>query len=365
VNASDDGWRSGDGLRIRSRKPGDCIQDLDTPVLLVDLDRMEKNIRDWQACVQRRGVAFRPHIKTHKVPEIALLQVAAGARGIISAKISEAEPFAEAGIREICIAYPVFGEFKWRRVAKLAKSGVRVTVNCDSEEAARGLSKAAACAGVILYVQIDVDSGFHRGGVPFQEATSIERLARKIRSLPGLELDGLTTFRANGFAGATNPQEAGHEEGRLLTDLARKLREAGIEIREVTAGSTPTAKWAAEVEGITEVRAGTYVFNDLMQLGNQVVSEDDLALSVLCTVVSRQSSDRLTIDGGTKTFSGDAAKVVAGTSLPLVARAMDRQIFVERLTEEHGMARTEEPVRLGRKGPFHPLSRLYLCQSQR
>jgi len=173
-------------LNIRSPQPGDCIQDLDTPTVLVDLDRMEKNIRQWQSCIQDRGVKFRPHIKTHKVPEIALLQIAAGARGIIAAKISEAEPFAEAGITDICIAYPVFGELKWKRVAELAKRGVRVTVNCDSEDAAQGLSKAARDARVTIHVQVDVDSGFHRGGVPMQDIASIERLARRIKNLPGL-----------------------------------------------------------------------------------------------------------------------------------------------------------------------------------
>lgn len=282
------------------------------------------------------------------------MQVAAGAGGIMAAKISEAEPFAEAGITNICIAYPVFGEIKWNRIAELAKFGARITVNCDSEEAAQGLSKAAADVGVTIYTQIDVDSGFHRGGVPMHDIPSIERLARQIKDLPGLELDGITTFRAIGFAGATNPKDAGHDEGKLLTDIARKLREAGIEIREVTAGSTPTAKWAAEVEGVTEVRAGTYVFNDLMQLGNHVVSEDELALSVLCTVVSHQTPDRLTVDGGSKTFSGDVGKVAVGASVQTVARALDRAIFVERLTEEHGMARTEEPVRLGEKIRFVP-----------
>jgi len=341
-------------LNIRSPQPGDCIQDLDTPTVLVDLDRMEKNIRQWQSCIQDRGVKFRPHIKTHKVPEIALLQIAAGARGIIAAKISEAEPFAEAGITDICIAYPVFGELKWKRVAELAKRGVRVTVNCDSEDAAQGLSKAARDARVTIHVQVDVDSGFHRGGVPMQDIASIERLARRIKNLPGLEFDGLTTFRAIGFAGATNPIDAGHDEGQLLTEIADKLRDAGIGIHEVTAGSTPTAKWAGEVEGVTEVRAGTYVFNDLMQLGNKVVSEDELALSVLCTVVSHQTSDRLTIDGGSKTFSGDVGKVAAGVSVPTIARALERRIFVERLTEEHGMARTEEPVKLGEKIHFVP-----------
>ena len=123
----------------------------------------------------------------------------------------------------------------------------------------------------------------------------------------------------------------------------------------MTAGSTPTGKWVAEVAGVTEVRAGNYVFNDLMQLDRGIASEDQLALSVVCTVVSASGSDRVTIDGGTKTFSGDAGGVGTGQAAPAaIARAVDRRIFVERLNEEHGMARTEEEVKRGEKIRFYP-----------
>src|SRR5262249_26078441 len=151
---------------------GDRIEDLDTPLILADLDKMERNIADWQSWMDDHGVKFRVHIKTHKVPEIALLQLAAGrrrsrfpesntagARGICCAKISEAEPFAAAGADDIALAYPIFGEDKWGRVAQLAASGVRMTANCDSDEGARQASAAGAAAGVTLNLQIDVESG--------------------------------------------------------------------------------------------------------------------------------------------------------------------------------------------------------------
>ena len=156
-------------MALSHPKLGSSIYDLDTPVTLIDLDRLEKNIRDWQAHADKCGVKFRSHIKTHKIPEIARMQVAAGARGIVCAKVSEAEPFAAAGIEDICIAYPVVGETKWQRVAALAKTARRVTVNCDSEDAARGLSKAAAQAGVTVHLHIDIDSGLHRGGIPYED----------------------------------------------------------------------------------------------------------------------------------------------------------------------------------------------------
>lgn len=336
-------------------KRGSSIYDLDTPATLIDLDRLEKNIRDWQAHADRCGVKFRSHIKTHKIPEIARMQVAAGARGIVSAKGSEAEPFAAAGIEDICIAYPVFGEMKWQRLAALAGNIRSLTVNCDCEEAARGLSNAAARAGVTIDVQIDIDSGLHRGGIPCDDAPALERLATRIASLPGLQLAGITTYRSGAFPGAPNPKDAGHAEGRLLVEIANRLRAKGIEVKEVTAGSTPTGKWVAEVPGITEVRAGNYVFNDLMQLDHGIAREDQLALSVLCTVTSKSGGGRLTIDGGTKTFSGDAGGIGTGRAVPAaIARAVDRKIFVERLNEEHGMSRAEEEVRLGEKIRFFP-----------
>ena len=336
-------------------KPGDCIYDLDTPATLIDLDRLEKNIRDWQAGADKCEVQFRPHIKTHKIPEIASMQLAAGARGITCAKTSEAEPFAAAGIEDICIAYPVFGEAKWQRIAGLAKHIRKMTVNCDNQEAARGLSRAAVEAGVTIHLQIDIDSGLHRGGIACDDLAAVERLAGAIRSLPGVQFDGLTTYRSSGFPGAPNPRDAGHAEGRLLVEIANKLRSAGLEIRELTAGSTPTGKWVAEVPGITEVRAGNYVFNDLMQLNNGIATQEQLSLSVLCTVVSNTRRGYVTIDGGSKSFSGDAGGVRAGqTAPPVIAQAADRPIFVERLNEEHGMAHAEQEVKLGEKIRFFP-----------
>jgi D-serine deaminase-like pyridoxal phosphate-dependent protein len=336
-------------------KQGLSIHDLDTPVTLIDLDRLEKNIREWQAHADKCGVRFRCHIKTHKIPEIARMQISAGARGIVCAKVSEAEPFAAAGIEDICIAYPVVGEMKWKRVAALAGRVRSLTVNCDSAEAARGLSKAATEAGVTVHVQIDIDSGLHRGGIPADDATAVERLASEINSLPGVHFAGITTYRSGSFPGAPGPKDAGHAEGQLLVDVADRLRAKGIEVGEVTAGSTPTGKWVAEVPGVTEIRAGNYVFNDLMQLDHNIASEDQLSLSVLCTVASTNGAGRVTIDGGTKTFSGDAGGIGSGRAAPAsIARAAERRIFVERLNEEHGMARTEEPVKLGEKIRFYP-----------
>src|SRR6266498_2272552 len=284
---------------------GGRVEDLDTPLILADLDQVERNILDWQSWMDERGVKFRVHVKTHKVPEVALLQTAAGARGICCAKVSEAEPFAAVGIDDICIAYPVFGEQKWARAAELADQGVRMTLNCDGEQAVRQASEAASARGVVLHLQIDVDSGMRRGGVDMDDVDRIERLARTIVGLPGVDFDGLTTHRSYFMEGKRSREEEGHAEGQLLVDIAERLRARGLEVREVTAGGSFTGK-------------------------------DQLALTALCRVVSRWGDGGLTIDGGSKTFSGDRGVVGTGNAQeapPAMTFSTDDRVVIERLTE--------------------------------
>jgi D-serine deaminase-like pyridoxal phosphate-dependent protein len=343
---------------------GDRVEDLDTPLVLADLDRMVRNIQDWQSWMTERGVGFRVHVKTHKVPEIAVLQMAAGARGICCAKISEAEPFAAVGIDDICIAYPVFGELKWARIAEMAERGVRMTVNCDGEEAVRQSSEAAAARGVTLNLQIDVDSGMHRGGIEPDDIDRIEHLARVIRDLPGVDFDGLTTHRSYFFEGKRGLREEGRTEGQLLVDIAERLRSRRLEVREVSAGSSFTGKYVAEVPGVTESRAGTYVFYDAMHLNEGSATEDQLALTALCQVVSRWGDGGVTIDGGSKTFSGDRGVVRPGNAQgapPAMTSSTDNRVVIERLMEEHGMGRAQGDVALGEKLRFYPFHACTCC----
>lgn len=175
-------------------------------------------------------------------------------------------------------------------------------------------------------------------------------------ALPGLELEGVTTHRGVGFEGAATmtPTEAGLDEGRLLVGVAERLRARQIPIREVTAGSTITGRAVATVPGVTEVRAGTYVFNDLMQLGYTSAAPTDLALSILCTVISHHG-DRATIDGGSKTFADDYRVDGRIAGEPGFARAVDRPVFVGRLSEEHGMITAgAESIALGEKIAWFP-----------
>ncbi|HEY3289907.1 MAG TPA: alanine racemase, partial [Anaerolineae bacterium] len=270
-------------------KPGMLVQDLDTPALLVNVDRMERNIREWQAAVSAHGVSLRPHVKTHKVPQMAQMQLAAGAGGITVAKVAEAEVFAAGGAHDIFIAYPLVGSEKWRRAAELARQ-CRLIVGVDSEVGARGLSTAAANAGVVIGVRIEVDGGLNRAGVPADTAGSLCRL---VQQLPGLELDGIFGFRSVFFPGAAGRSvaELGRDEGEYYVRIAESLRADGIAIHSVSVGSTPTAKYAAAVPGVTEVRPGTYIFGDYMMAELDAVRYDDVALSILCTVVSRPAPD--------------------------------------------------------------------------
>ena len=337
---------------------GRSIDLLETPCLLVDLDRLETNIARWQGEVTAAGKRLRPHIKTHKVPEIARMQLDAGATGIAVAKVAEAEVFVAAGLRDVVIAFPIYGESKWRRIAELA-TRARLAVNVDNSEALEGLSAAATERGVSVGVQVEIDTGFRRCGIPVADEAEIERVASQAVSLPGVELEGVTTHRGYFFEGASGMtiDDAGREEGLLLVGVAERLRGAGIRVREVTAGGTITGRGVASVEGVTEVRAGTYVFNDLMQLGFGSAGSEELALSVLATVVSSHFPPNATIDAGSKTFSGDRG--VVGTDLDVggaIATGVGKDVVVERLTEEHGMVRSNDgPLHVGERLSFFPM----------
>jgi D-serine deaminase-like pyridoxal phosphate-dependent protein len=337
---------------------GRSIDVLETPCLLVDLDRLDANIRLWQEVADTSSMRLRPHIKTHKIPEIARMQVDAGACGIAVAKVAEAEVFVQHGFRDIVIAYPIFGTSKWARVAGLARMA-KIAVNVDNLAALHGLSDAATAQDVSVGVQVEIDTGFHRCGFPVEDFRAIEEAARLAQALPSLEFEGVTTHRGYFFEGATEMSidQAGEREGALIVGVADQLRDAGIEVREVTAGGTISGRGVARIGGVTEIRAGTYVFNDLMQLGFGSAGQDDLALSILATVVSAHHPPMATIDAGSKTFSSDRGVIGAGTTDDKpIARAVARDVSVERLTEEHGMVRSnDQALQVGERLAFFPM----------
>jgi D-serine deaminase-like pyridoxal phosphate-dependent protein len=338
---------------ILNIKPGMKLEDLDTPAMLVDLDKMERNIAAWQAEIASHNVKLRPHVKTHKVPEIAKMQLEAGAGGITVAKVAEAEVFAAQGIKDIFIAYPIVGAAKWRRVTQLARD-CQVIVGVDSEIGARGLNDAAREVGLILKVRIEIDGGLNRSGVSPDDAL---KLCQIVQSLPNLEFDGIFGFRSIFFAGASgrSSEEIGIEEGEFFVNLAEQLRSSGVPIRHVSIGSTPTAKYAARVPGVTEVRPGTYIFGDYMMAALGAVDYENVALSILCTVISNARAGQVTIDGGSKTFCGDS--IPSKLNLKGYAKAVNHDAYLESMSEEHGVVKLGEGVKLevGDRLAFYPI----------
>ncbi len=314
---------------------------LDTPRLVIDRRKMRRNIETMAAMARGSGVSLRPHVKTHKIPDIAREQLGAGAVGVTVAKVSEAEVMADGGVEDIFIAYPVVTGPKVRRAIALGKR-VRLVVGVDSVEGARTLSVAAEAEGLTLEVRLEVDTGLKRTGVPYEEAVE---LARKIQGMSNLDLSGIYTYRGAVLGGSPtlDIKGAGLEEGELMVSLADRIREEGIEITDVSLGSTPTAEYVVEVDGITEIRPGTYVFYDRMQARLGACTLEECAAKVVCTVVSRPTGNRAIVDGGSKTFATD---VQPGTP-PLNLEGFGHVIghpgaVLERLTEEHGMLRIRE-----------------------
>ena len=317
--------------------------DLDTPALVIEAQSMQQNILRMAEVAATERVALRPHVKTHKIPTIARLQREAGAAGITVAKVSEAEVMADGGLDDIFVAYPLVRETKIRRAIGLAKRGVRVIVGVDSLRGASMLSALAGEEGVTMKVRLEVDSGLGRTGVPREEAAS---LAKEISALEHLDLTGIYTYRGAVLEDGSPTQdleEAGRLEGELMVSVAEEIREAGVPIVDVSLGSTPTAEYAARVDGVTEIRPGTYVFYDRMQAEMGACTISDCALRVVATVVSRPRPDLAIIDGGSKTFATDVQPKVAPLSLAGFGHVVGHpDAVLERVTEEHGMLSVDE-----------------------
>lgn len=281
------------------------VADLETPALVVDLDVMEGNIRRLAAYCKKHGLKQRPHVKTHKVPAIAHKQIQAGAVGITVAKVGEAEVMAAGGIRDIFIAYPLVGDSKQERTARLARQ-VRLSVALDSPKIAESLSRHAMEEGSTIHALVDLDSGFGRTGVPTPEAAA--ELAKVVTGLPGLEFEGIMLFPGHVWRDIERREEIAISEGPIIERTLELLRAEGLEANTVSSSGTPTAYYSHEVEGLNEVRAGTYVFYDAKSVGAGFCTWEECALSLAVTVVSAADPSRVMVDGGSKTFSSDQEK---------------------------------------------------------
>jgi len=320
---------------------GALLDDLATPFLYVDLDRMNRNIEAMATAARELGVRLRPHAKTHKIPEIARRQMAAGATGVTLAKVSEAEVFADAGIDDLFIAYQIVSPAQLERLTRLARRA-RLRCAVDSRAGAERLSTAATDAGIELQVMLEIDLGIGRTGV--RTGVDAFQLAQRVADLPGLKLIGIYGFRGfRAFADGAEGREAwGRAEGEALVSAAADLRAIGLPIAEVSAGSTPTALPAASVRGVTEIRPGQYLFGCANVVAQGAMRADDVALFARATVISRPAEDRAVVDAGSKTLSTDGSWE-PGCGFGYLAS--DPSTRVASLWEEHGVLHLEETAR--------------------
>jgi len=305
--------------------------ELSTPALTIDLDTLERNLERMASSCREQGVGLRPHTKTHKTPEVARLQLERGALGLTVAKVGEAEVMAEAGLDDILIAFPVMGAHTLRRLAGLARVR-RIIVSLDSLAAAQELSKAASEQGSTVGVLVEFDVGVRRCGLE-PGPPSVE-LARKIAGLPGLTFRGLMTYFGNVWGSVEERRaEAQMVAGKVEQTLAA-FREAGLKVEIVSGGSTPSAEFAHLVPGLTEIRPGTYVYNDLNTFYQGACQLEDCATRVVATVVSTAVPGRAIIDAGSKTLSSDLLGSGPKSGYGCVVEAPDVPII--KLNEEHG-----------------------------
>ena len=321
------------------------IEDLETPAVLIDLDVLEANIAGQAERARRAGVKLRPHGKTHKVPEVGRMQLAAGAAGLTLAKIGEAEVFADAGFLDIFLAYPIVGAEKARRLLALSDR-LHLSVGADSVEGAATLSEVFHAAHRTLEVLLKIDTGLHRVGVLPDRALKV---ARRIAELPGIDLAGIFTHAGQAYHEETPEGVAsvGRAEGETMVRVAQELRSTGLTIREVSVGSTPTSPQAMRVAGVTECRPGNYVYNDASQVCLGACALSDCAMTVVATVISVPAKDRAVLDTGSKTLSSDPLRPKPGGH----GFVLGRQSRIVSLSEEHGVVQivAGESFRVGER----------------
>ena len=290
-----------------------------TPCAVIDMDKVERNIARIQAACDAAGVANRPHIKTHKNPMLAKMQVAAGAKGITCQKLGEAEVMAEAGLNDILISYNLLGEQKMARLGALQKKA-DMTVAADNPVVIAGLPQAAEISGRTLSVVVECDTGRKRAGV--ETPAEAVALARQIAASKGLAFAGFMLY----------PTETGWTDAQKFFDQALAgVREHGLDASIVSTGGTPNLKNLGSLKGATEHRFGTYIYNDRMQVAAGVATWDDCALNIYSTVVSRAAPERCILDAGSKTLTTDAGGL---DGFGLILEHPEAKIA--RFAEEHG-----------------------------
>lgn len=294
--------------------------DIETPAVLIDAERMEANLARAQRYADAHGLALRPHIKTHKIPRFARRQLDLGAAGITCQKLGEAEVMADSDICDILLTYNIVGARKLARLAVLARR-VELKVTADNAAVVDGYAEAFKVAPAPLIVLVECDTGMGRCGVQApQEALA---LAQRIDAAAGLAFGGLMTY----------PAAAGGAQAVEWLDRAEKLfQEAGLATPVISSGGTPDLWSAHTVTAVTEHRPGTYIYMDRSQAAAGACTLDECALSVLTTVVSAPTADRIVLDAGSKTLSSDTLGLEGFGYIPTYPGAI-----IKSLSEEHAV----------------------------
>lgn len=314
--------------------------EIPTPALVVDYDKLAANIEEMANRARKAGKKLRPHIKTHKTPMIARMQIDAGAVGIACAKLGEAEVMAASGIKDIFIAYPIVGEDKIARLLNLARWAPAVSTSIDTYEACRALNQAATRRGQTLDVIVEVEAGYYRTGVlPGDPLLNFVRMIRQ--DCPALRYKGLM-YMAGGIGAVIDQEEQRQAEvagSKIAAGAAAFLSKYGIETEVIGGGSTPGARFLEDIDpAITEYRPGCYVFGDVRYADLGAHSREAMSLTVLASVVSVPDvpqPDRFVTDAGSKSLT----HMPGITSPGYGALVQYPGLYISSPSEEHGVVR--------------------------
>lgn len=313
-------------LALLAQQVGKPVADVETPVVIVDLDQLEANLKEVQSYADEHGIALWPHTKTHKSPEIGLMQLDFGARGLTVAKTGEAEVFHEAGARSLLLHYPPFGQAKWDRLVDLVADGTELTVALDSAVPAEGLSTALSQRGLQAAVLVELDLGLHRTGQT--TADGAVALAQELSRYPGLEVVGISGYPGHCRGTAETIRSRLEASDAFLRETRDAFLAAGISCDRISGGSTPT-RFLTHETCVNELRAGTYALLDRTD-----GSEETAAIRVVVTVISEAVPEQVVIDAGSKTFTSDDHPD-GGHGIIVGWPGLD----LETLNEEHGYVR--------------------------
>lgn len=320
------------------------LDDLPTPALVVDLDRLEANLEWMQARADALGVALRPHIKTHKCVEIARRQRDRGARGITVSTLAEAQVFAAHGFDDITWAFPLQAQ----RIASVRELSERITfrVVVDTPLAVDALARE----GAPFRVWLKVDCGYHRAGVDPGAPHAVE-LAQRLADAPHLTFEGILSHSGHAYDAGTDAARAdvAEQERHVMVGFAARLADLGIGPLQVSVGSTPSMRSARRLDGVTEARPGNYAFFDFFQARLGTCAPTEIAVTVLTTVVSSQpGATHAIVDAGALAMSKDAGPAASATwgevYADYAAGTFDPAVRLSGLSQEHGKLSAAVPA---------------------